>query len=70
MALKVFVNGRPEEAEAPTTLTDLLEGLKIRPEVITLAVNKSIVKRADYPGLVLNDGDEVEIMLHLAGGAR
>lgn len=69
MALKVFINGRPSEAEAPVALLDLLAELKIRPEVISVAVNKSIVRRADFDALTLSDDDEVEIMLHLAGGS-
>lgn len=69
MAVKVFINGRPSEADAPVALLDLLAELKIRPEVISAAVNKTIVRRADFDGLTLDDGDELEIMLHLAGGA-
>ncbi|MBI5232043.1 MAG: sulfur carrier protein ThiS [Coriobacteriales bacterium] len=70
MAIKVFINGRPEDAEAPTTLPELLASVKIRPEVATLAVNKVIVRRDDIDGVALDDGDEVEIMLHLAGGSE
>lgn len=70
MAVKLFINGRPSEAEGPVALLDLLAELKIRPEVISVAINKAIVRRADFDGLTVNDGDEVEIMLHLAGGAR
>ncbi|MCL5887738.1 MAG: sulfur carrier protein ThiS [Actinobacteria bacterium] len=68
MAIKVFINGKPSEAAAPVALLDLLAELKIRPEVISVAVNKSMVGRADLEGLTLDDGDELEIMLHLAGG--
>lgn len=69
MAVKVFINGRPSEAEAPVALLDLLATLKIRPEVVSVAVNRQMLRRDDFEAKTLADGDEVEIMLHLAGGS-
>lgn len=69
MAVKVFINGRPSEAAAPVALLDLLAELKIRPEVVSVAVNKTMLKRTEFEGVTLGDDDQVEIMLHLAGGA-
>ena len=70
MALRVYINGRRDATEGPISITDLLTAKKIRPEVCTVAVNRAVLPREDYPTTTVGDDDEVEIMLQMAGGGN
>lgn len=69
MAVDIRINGRPDTAEAPTTITAILEARKIRPEVVLVQHNGERVPSAEYPAREILDGDAVHIVLQLAGGA-
>lgn len=68
MALRVYINGRRDQAEGPITVSDLLASKKLRPEVVTVFVNRAALAREDYGVTTVGDTDEVEIMLQMAGG--
>ncbi len=69
MAVTVVVNGRREEVEGPVGILSLLEDKRIRPEVSSVALNRSLLKREQLADAVASDGDTVEIMIQLAGGS-
>lgn len=68
MAAVVFINGKRDEIETPANLASFLEGKRIRPEVATIMLNGSAVKRDALADTTAQDGDTVEIMIQLAGG--
>jgi thiamine-phosphate pyrophosphorylase len=63
------VNGRTVELEAPTPLLDYVAGLGVDPRAIAVEVNGEILERDDYGGCTLGDGDVVEIVRMVGGGA-
>ena len=65
--MELVVNGEKREVAEGTTVSQLLETLKIAPERVVVEVNLTILKRAQLPGTVLKAGDRVEIV-HLVGG--
>jgi thiamine biosynthesis protein ThiS len=69
MAVEVFINGKREEVEGPMTVGALLESKRIRPEVVSVAFNREMLKRDQIAEKVADDGDVVEIMIQLAGGS-
>ncbi len=68
--MKVTVNGEPTELEAATTLGKLLEQLKLKPELVVVELNLNILKRDQVPQSVLKEGDQVEIVHFVGGGAE
>lgn len=70
MAIEVFVNGKRREVEGPTSIAALFGDLRIRPEVATVALNKTFLKRDQLEETVAQEGDTVEIMIQLAGGSH
>lgn len=69
MAVKVYINGKRDEVEGPVTVTELLAAKKLRPQVVTVAVNRAMLAATAFDATMLSDDDEVEIMLHMAGGS-
>lgn len=69
MTAQVFINGKREEIDTPTSLGDLLDAKRIRPEVCSVAVNRTFLKRDEVAEAQVADGDTVEIMIQLAGGS-
>ncbi len=67
--MKVMVNGEPTELENATTLGKLLEQLKLKPELVVVELNLNILKREQVPQAVLKEGDQVEIVHFVGGGA-
>ena len=68
--ITVQVNGRSREFPEGCTVSQLLETLKIAPERVVVEVNLAILKRAELGRAVLKEGDQVEIVHFVGGGAR
>jgi thiamine biosynthesis protein ThiS len=66
--LTIRVNGEPLEVAGPLTISALLADLKIDPRIVAVEHNLIIVKRAQYGAVVVNEGDEVEIVRFVGGG--
>jgi sulfur carrier protein len=66
--MNLLINGESREMPDGITTAKLLEHLKVQPEQVVVEVNLEIVKRAQLPGTVLNDGDRVEIVRLVGGG--
>jgi sulfur carrier protein len=67
--LTILVNGRPMDVPDGLTLEQLLVELKVRREHTAVALNREVAARASYATRVLEDGDRVEIVRPMAGGA-
>ena len=66
--MKLKLNGTFSEHIDVTTVTELLQSLKIRPEGVAVEVNLEIVKRQDFLKRKLKEGDSVEIVNFVGGG--
>ena len=66
--MKISLNGKPEELENGTTIAKLLQVKKIRPEVVAIELNESVLERAKYPVTVLKEGDKLELVYYMGGG--
>ena len=65
----ITLNGKPGEIERPQTVTDLLQTLNVRPEQVAVAVNGEVVSRDTWAATTIKDGDVVEIVRAVGGGA-
>lgn len=66
----VFVNGAPQHVAAGASLVDLLvsNGIAADRKGVAVAVNGSVVRRADWAGTALHAGCAVEIVTAKQGG--
>lgn len=51
-------------------LLELLEEQGHRPEMVAVELNEEMVPREKFPEMVFHDGDVVEIVMFMGGGAR
>ena len=65
---KIQLNGNPYEINNGTNLNELLNKLKIQINKVAVEVNGEIVERNEYPNLILNKDDKVEIVNFIGGG--
>lgn len=54
---------------AGTSLQSLVELLALAPERLAVELNLEVVRRAEWPRIMLSEGDRVEIV-HFVGGGR
>jgi sulfur carrier protein len=65
----VQVNGRRVELEGPTELLAYLEKLGVSPRAVAVELNGVIIERSGYANAKLEEGDVVEIVRMVGGGA-
>jgi thiamine biosynthesis protein ThiS len=66
--LQIRLNGETKDLEEGTTLLRLVEQLSLAPERLAVEHNREVVRRADWAGVSLSDGDRVEIVHFVGGG--
>ena len=66
--MQIQVNGEPLEVAGPLTISALLSDLKIDYRLVAVEHNLTIIKRAAYDSVVVNEGDEIEIVRFVGGG--
>jgi sulfur carrier protein len=67
--MNIVVNGEPQEAEEPLTVTHLLQKLNLQSEQVAVEINLQILDRGDFSTRNLHDGDQVEILSFIGGGS-
>jgi thiazole synthase len=67
--VRIVVNGEGREWPEGLTVSGLLERLDLRPERVAVERNREIVPRRRHGETVLNDGDELEVVTLVGGGA-
>lgn len=68
--MTIRLNGEPHEIDGPLTVSALLARLKIDPRRVAIEHNLVVLKRHAYGSVLLEDGDEVEIVNFVGGGAQ
>jgi sulfur carrier protein len=66
--MRITVNGAEREAAEGTTLEGLLVELSLPGRGVAVERNRALVKKADYGGCVLEEGDRLEIVTFVGGG--
>jgi sulfur carrier protein len=68
--MNITVNGKTMDVEPGMSVDGLLALLNIKREYTAVAVNREITPKSEYASLKLGDGDKVEIVRPMGGGAR
>jgi len=66
--MDIVINGKKEVVDSNFTIATLLEKKKIRPEVVTVELNDSIVERSKYQETELKSDDRLEFVYFMGGG--
>jgi sulfur carrier protein len=67
--ISLQVNGKAVQLEGPTPLLTYLEQLGVNPRAVAVEHNCEIIERAAFESVMLRDGDRVEIVRMVGGGA-
>ncbi len=69
--MKLTVNGEPLEIEKPINIKELLVVAKAeQPEYVTVELNGEFVDHSGFETTLVQDGDTVEFLYFMGGGAR
>ncbi|WP_019543244.1 sulfur carrier protein ThiS [Selenomonas bovis] len=69
--MKLTVNGEPLEIEKPINVKELLVDAKAeQPEYVTVELNGEFVDHSGFESTLVKDGDTVEFLYFMGGGAR
>lgn len=66
--MTVVLNGEDAELAPGATVLDALEALGLPRTGVAVAVDGSVVRRADWPATPLTDGARVEVLTAVQGG--
>ncbi len=67
--MQVRINGKPQEVREGLSITTLLQELGLEARYAAVALNGEVVRRADHPAVVVKEGDRIEIVHAVTGGA-
>lgn len=67
--MHVQVNGERRTVAAGSTVAGLLKELDIRPDRVAVELNLTILDRGEFEGRSLQEGDRIEIISFIGGGA-
>lgn len=65
----IAVNGKSRAVEEGISIAQLLKQLGIHPLRVAVLLNQDVVKREQYEVTLLKEGDRLEIVTIMAGGA-
>ena len=68
--IRITLNGKPNEIKSGLTVSDLLLKWKVRPELVTVEVNETILQKLDYDATKIKEGDNVEFVFYMGGGSQ
>lgn len=68
-AMQVQVNGEQRDCRIGSTVGDLLRELDLKQDRVAVELNLEILERADFDRRNLKEGDRVEILSFIGGGA-
>lgn len=70
--MKLLINGKEQsfpELDSASSLTNLIDHLKLTGDRIAVEHNGEIVSRSDWPSCTLAEGDKLEIVHFVGGGS-
>jgi sulfur carrier protein len=62
------VNGRSTTIARGGSVLDLLHALEVKPDRVAVELNRTIVKKREWPETIVDAGAQVEIVHFVGGG--
>ena len=67
---QIKVNGEAQAVELPLNVTQLIRLNNVdQPDMVSVQVNEEFADRSDWDSIQLKDGDEVDFLYFMGGGA-
>lgn len=66
--VNISLNGKPASIDREFSVLDLLRAKELRPELVAVEYNRTILRREQFEATQLQDGDQVEIVHFVGGG--
>ena len=67
---KIYVNGDAQDVKLPLNVSELIKELKVvTPEMVSVQVNEEFAEREDWESIQINEGDKVDFLYFMGGGA-
>ena len=67
--MNISLNGEQRQVPDGVTVLGLLDVLKIQPQRVAVELNREIVKKDRYGTTAISEGDNIEIVSFMSGGA-
>ncbi len=68
--MTITLNGEPYQLDGPVSVSTLLAALAIDGRRVAVEHNLVVVRRASFETTMIREGDEVEIVNFVGGGAE
>jgi thiamine biosynthesis protein ThiS len=68
--MEIMLNGERREVPDRITVSGLLELLNIQHQRVAVELNREIVKKDRYGAAAIQQGDSLEVVSFMAGGAK
>lgn len=68
IVMKIQLNGEPRVLHSETDLHSLITELKLGNQAIAVAVNRQVIRRAQWQQRMLKTGDQVDVVRAIGGG--
>jgi thiamine biosynthesis protein ThiS len=65
--ITITLNGQPRQVNKDIVLDNLIDLFALPKRRVAVELNKNVVRRTDWPLIVVKDGDRLEVV-HLVGG--
>ena len=67
---KIQVNGEAQEVQLPVSLSELIKQNDVQqPEMVSVQVNEDFVDRSEWENTQIQEGDSVDFLFFMGGGA-
>ena len=68
---KIYVNGDAQEVGLPLNVSELIkQGDVQQPDMVSVQVNEEFAEHEDWDKIQLKEGDKVDFLYFMGGGAR
>ncbi|UTW53840.1 sulfur carrier protein ThiS [Kordiimonas sp. SCSIO 12610] len=66
--ITLIINGDEKRTKAGQNLAELLESMEINPTKVAVERNREIVPKSTYHDVMIEEGDQLEIVHFIGGG--
>ena len=66
--MRVTINGKSEEVSGGTVL-EILKAKDVSPQMVAVELNSKMLERDELGSTVVKDGDAIEFLFYMGGGA-
>jgi sulfur carrier protein len=68
---KIYVNGDAQEVNLPLNVSELIKQSDVQqPDMVSVQVNEEFAEREEWETIQLKEGDKVDFLYFMGGGAR